>query len=254
MRVKPNTRKGTTVLGHFIDALTWDETLDIILTWVKQSQKGYVCLCNVHSAVTALDNNDLRIALMRANLVLPDGEPIAWVMRKKGFPNQNRLPGPDLMLKICQLAEDNDIKIFLFGSKEPTLDRLATKLKGKFPKLHIAGIYSPKYGDWSDKDVSQYINVINQSGAKIVFVGIGCPKQEIWMSNNSHRIEGLLFGVGAAFDFHAGSLKRAPALMQKLGLEWLHRLVNEPKRLWKRYLTTNTKFIMNLYSTLRDKD
>ena len=176
-------------------------------------------------------------------MVLSDGAPLAWVLRRKGYINQRRIAGPDLMYKLSDKLQQTGLSIFLFGSSKKTLTKLKSNLNLYFPKLKIAGSLSPKYGVWTQEEEQQYIDEINASGAGIIFIGLGCPKQEIWIVKNRENINGVMLGVGAAFDFHAGTVKRAPELFQKLGLEWLHRLLSEPRRLWKRYLITNTKFI-----------
>lgn len=185
-------------------------------------------------------------------MVLPDGAPVAWTMRRKGYKDQTRIAGPDLMWKLCEAAARNAVPVFLFGSKPETLSALDAHLKHSFPKLDIRGSLSPRFGQWTDEEEAGYIDTIIQSGARIVFVGLGCPKQEIWMSNTKHRIDGVLLGVGAAFDFHAGIIKRAPLFYQRMGLEWAHRLTSDPLRLWKRYLFTNSRFLLHLPATLHD--
>lgn len=245
-------RTGTRVLGTFIDAGTWSQIVGNLLDWASTNRSGAVCLCNVHSAVTALDNEQLATALATAEMVLPDGAPVAWTMRRKGFRQQNRIAGPDLMSRICDAAASRGISIFLFGSRNETLCALETKLRDKFPRLDIRGTLSPRFGAWTSDEEEQYVATINSSGAEIVFVGLGCPKQEIWMAKNKGHVKGILLGVGAAFDFHAGVVQRAPKIYQKLGLEWAHRLAAEPRRLWKRYAYTNTRFLLNLPSTLLD--
>lgn len=236
-------REGASVLSTFVDAISWDDAVARIVNWGLQRESRIVCLCNVHSSVTATKDDTLSRALAKSDLVLPDGAPIAWMLRRKGFPNQTRIAGPDLMARICQELTQNGPTVFLFGSTQNTLERLHRMLLTQHPSLRIAGILSPKYGSWSNEEESAYIDAINQSGAGLVFIGLGCPKQEIWMANNRSRIDGVMLGVGAAFDFHAGTVRRAPFLYQKFGLEWLHRLLSEPRRLWRRYLSTNTRFL-----------
>ena len=236
-------RSGTLVLNTFIDAINCSDAVNTITSWATNNCSKTVCLCNVHSCVTAYDNNHLSNALASSDLVLPDGSPIAWVMRRKTHTNQRRVAGPDLMLKICEKAQKTTIRVCLFGSSKKTLQKLKESLLVKYPTLNIVGTISPKFGKWGKEEEEQYIRAINNSGANIIFVGLGCPKQEIWMIDNKDRIQGVLLGVGAAFDFHAFNIKRAPLFLQNLGLEWLHRLASEPKRLWKRYLITNSRFI-----------
>lgn len=236
-------RKGRKVLSTFIDALSWDESIDLISRWGSNRESRTVCLCNVHSSVSAINDTSLAASLADSDMVLPDGSPIAWALRKKGFKHQHRIAGPDLMEKLCKSIENTNLGIFLFGSTTETLQKLEQYLNSNFPNLSLTGKLSPKYGNWSIAEEENYIKTINNSGAGIVFIGLGCPKQEIWMIKNRKKVHGVMLGVGAAFDFHAGTIKRAPLIMQKTGLEWLHRLLSEPRRLWKRYLITNTKFI-----------
>ena len=236
-------RIGAPVLNTFIDALGWDDVIVTVLNWGVSRQPRTVCLCNVHSAVTAMDNADLANALSTSDMVLPDGAPVAWVLRRKGFKRQTRIAGPDLMLKLCEALQYRSVGVFLFGSSEKTLQQLQHNLGKKFPGLTIRGTLSPKYGAWSQGDESHYIGTINRSGAEIIFVGLGCPRQELWMAKHSREIPGVLVGVGAAFDFHARTIQRAPEFMQRAGLEWLHRLASEPRRLWRRYLIMNSCFL-----------
>ena len=236
-------RKGAKVIGTFIDALSWNESIERIIEWGKQRQSKCVCLCNVHSSVTATNDENLATALSHSDMVLPDGAPVAWVLRRKGYRDQTRIAGPDLMERLCKALKNTDTGVYLFGASEETLVKLKDALTQKHPGLKILGALSPKYGDWSKAEEKKYIEKINQSGAGIIFVGLGCPKQEIWMANNRENIQGVMLGVGAAFDFHAGMIKRAPMIIQKAGFEWLHRLLSEPGRLWKRYLVTNSIFL-----------
>lgn len=182
-------------------------------------------------------------------MALPDGAPVAWTMRRRGYRGQRRISGPDLMLQLCAASSDTGVGVFLFGSTPHTLEVLQLQLCRVYPNLRIAGALSPKFGAWDADTAARYVEKINASGAGIVFVGLGCPRQEIWMASVRNRVNAVMLGVGAAFDFHAGTIQRAPEWMQRSGLEWLHRLVSEPRRLWKRYLVTNTLFIMH---TLRD--
>lgn len=238
------SRRGSHVLGTFIDAGDWTSFLQRLLSWAGRREQRTVCLCNVHSAVTAREDNALADALAASDLVLPDGAPIAWTLKRRGFTNQTRIAGPDLMLRLCAELEQADIGVFLFGSSNETLDKLVIRLQQRFPNLHICGALSPQYGIWTEAVENSYIEKINASGAGVIFIGLGCPRQEIWMSARKPDVCGVMLGVGAAFDFHADTIRRAPDWMQRVGLEWLHRLLSEPRRLWKRYLITNTKFLV----------
>lgn len=180
---------------------------------------------------------------MEADMSTPDGAPIAWMLRRLGYPAQERINGPDLMLHYCAHAERTGESVFLYGGRIETLLLLEQRLKEKFPELRIAGRYSPPFRKLTEEEDRQVTEKINSSGAATVWVGLGCPKQEQWMAEHRGAINAVMIGVGAAFDYHAGTLRRAPVWMQQNGLEWLHRLCKEPSRLWKRYLLTNTLFL-----------
>ncbi len=231
------------VIGTYIDVLGWVNAIDIIHSWSKSRSSKYVCICNAHSLVTAKSNVSFKSALDSADLATADGAPVAWMMRRLGFPAQIRVNGPDLMWHYCANAELSGEKIYLYGGTQATLDILKGKLIASFPKLVIAGAYSPPFRPLTAEEDERIINDINQSGAGTVWVSLGCPKQEIWMLDHLNKIQAVMIGVGAAFDYHAGVIKRAPLWMQLNGLEWLHRLWSEPKRLWKRYFVTNLLFI-----------
>lgn len=230
------------MLGTRVDALTWSEALERILIWASAFESRFICLCNVHSVMTARKDTDLRRALSDADMVAPDGMPVAWTMRLKGIAQQQRIDGPDLMLRICADAVHRKLPIFLYGGSEQTLDLLRTRLLGWFPELIIAGSVSPPYRSLTPQEDQEIIQHIHDSRPAILFVGLGCPKQEKWMAAHRNQIQAVTVGVGAAFDFHAGTLRRAPPWMQRTGLEWLFRLVSEPRRLWKRYLVANVQF------------
>jgi N-acetylglucosaminyldiphosphoundecaprenol N-acetyl-beta-D-mannosaminyltransferase len=197
----------------------------------------------VHSIVTAIENKQFGSALKSADMITPDGAPVAWMLRRLGHEDQQRINGPDLMWRYCELAQYRDESIFFYGGSEETLVKLKTKLLNAFPKLKIAGAISPPYRELSPEEDAAMVMQINESGAGIVWVGLGCPKQELWMEAHRCRVNAVMVGVGAAFDFHAGTVKRAPKWMQNCSLEWLHRLLSEPKRLWRRYLITNIVFL-----------
>lgn len=215
----------------------------------KSEQGAYVCVANVHMLTIARSQPSFRSVLENASLVLPDGMPLVWSQKLKGFHNAERVCGPDVMLELCKLANSNNESIYLLGSSRHTLDLLSGNLIKSFPGLVIAGTYSPTMLSEKPSIDQALIENINDSGASIIFVGLGCPKQEYWCAAYAPHLNGITIGVGAAFDFHAGTKKRPPHLVQKMGFEWLYRLLSEPRRLWKRYLVTNTYF---LYYSLID--
>lgn len=238
------TRPGAKVLGTFIDALDWEGALDRIFRWAARQESRSVCCCNVHSAVTATREPKFMAALAAADMTTADGAPMAWMMRRLGFPEQGRIDGPDLMWNCCAAAAAQGRAIFLYGSSLETLAALQTRLRAAFPGLVIAGTCSPPYRPLTPQEDAQTVDAIKASGAGVVFVSLGCPKQELWLADHRDRIPAVLIGVGAAFDYHSGALRRAPVWVRKAGLEWFFRLAVEPRRLWKRYLVTNSIFLL----------
>jgi N-acetylglucosaminyldiphosphoundecaprenol N-acetyl-beta-D-mannosaminyltransferase len=240
----PLQRHVERVLETRIDVISWPQALDFISGWASRHESRYVCICNVHSVVTATQDRSFEQVINQADLATPDGAPIAWMLRGLGFRGQRRINGPDLMLKYCEMASAGNESIFLFGSTEETLRTLQARLRDRFPSLRIAGAISPPFRPMSEQEDAEIVAAINASGAGTVWVSLGCPKQEKWMAAHRGRVQAVMIGVGAAFDYHAGTLKRAPSWMQNNGLEWLHRMVSEPRRLTKRYLQTNSVFIV----------
>lgn len=252
------------VVGTPIDVINWDGALAQLNTWAAHHESRYVCICNVHSVVTASQDAEFGRVVGAADMATPDGAPVAWMIRRLGHVGQQRINGPDLMWRYCEASQWMDCRaalamtggvddsgggaggaaIFLYGSSEETLATLKAKLLAAFPSLKIAGVISPPFRVLSPDEDAAIVEQINASGAGVVFVSLGCPKQELWMAAHRGRIHAVMIGVGAAFDYHAGTIKRAPKWMQDCGLEWLHRLVSEPRRLWKRYLVTNTLFVL----------
>lgn len=237
------------VIGTLIDVVDWDQAIARISTWAIKRESRYVCICNVHSVVTAKTNPNFKDIVDNSDMATPDGAPVAFVIRKQGYKEQKRINGPDLMWKYCKFASSQPQSIYLYGGSSQTLGLLQTKLLETFPTLKIAGAFSPPYRDLTVDEKQEVIDRINQSGAGTVWVSLGCPKQEVWMAESKHHINAVMIGVGAAFDYHAGTIRRAPIWMQNAGLEWLYRLCSEPRRLFKRYLVTNTLFIAYLLTT-----
>ena len=232
------------VLGTPIDVATWRESLNRIAGWVRAGEPRVVATCNVHSIVTARRDPELRAAIESADLSTADGMPVAWFLSLLRRRRQERIAGPDLMWHYCGEAAGRGERIFLFGSTPRTLGLLSARLQRDFPGLEVVGTIAPPWGEWSATLEDDLVERINASGAQLVFVGLGCPKQELWMYRQRHRIPAVLVGVGAAFDFYAGTVRRAPLWMQKSGLEWAWRLAREPRRLVGRYLRTNVVFLL----------
>ncbi len=234
------------LMGTRMDALGWEDVLSRILSWAGLSgleSSRTICACNVHSLVTARRDKAFAAALNSADLCTPDGAPVAWLMRQSGWPEQQRISGPDLMWQLMREAERLALPVFLLGGTIATLEELRARLKVSVARLRLVGQCSPACRAMSEEDDRHIRRLIETSGARLVFVGLGCPKQELWMARQRGRLPAVMIGVGAAFDYHAGTLRRAPLVWQHAGLEWLYRLAMEPGRLMKRYLVTNTLFL-----------
>lgn len=234
------------VLGVPIDSITWEGALSQIAEWGQRGDSKYVCLCNVHSVVTAAHDRQFHRAIAASDMATPDGAPVAWMLRRLGRPDQVRVNGPDLMwslFNVLQTTAPRSSSVFLYGSTDETLASVRARCFDAFPAVRIVGAISPPFRELTEEEDNAIVSRINESGAGLVFVGLGCPKQELWMAEHRGRINAVMLGVGAAFDFHARTTRRAPEWMQHNGLEWLYRLLSEPKRLWRRYLVSNSLFI-----------
>ncbi|WP_245995129.1 WecB/TagA/CpsF family glycosyltransferase [Inmirania thermothiophila] len=225
-----------------MDATSYDDATERVLTWARRKESRYVCLANVHMVMEARDDPAFRAVVNGADLVTPDGMPLAWMLRRQGVRGQDRVCGPDLMPAICAAAAAEGVGVGFFGGRSEVLDRLVARVRERFPGLEIPYAWSPPFRELSSEEDEREVRRINDSGAGILFVGLGCPKQEWWMARHRGRVRAVMLGVGAAFDFHAGTVRRAPRWMREAGLEWVHRLVQEPRRLWRRYLRHNLRF------------
>jgi len=214
-----------------------------ILRAASTGNYGYVCIANVDMLTRAKRSPELSTALRRSLFTFMDGMPVVWALKLKGCLNAERNYGPALMLSVCEKAARHKTSIFLYGGSSDELLALQVSLKRRIPDLRIAGALSPPLLPEKPAIDSEVVKQINASGARIVFVGLGCPKQEHWMAVHSGQINAVCIGVGLAFAQNAGKVARAPALMQRMGMEWLFRLIQEPKRLWRRYLVGNSMFI-----------
>lgn len=236
-------RRRVSVLGQPLDAVTWEDALARIADWAFRRESRYVCISNAHSVVTGSQDAAFAQVLQGADLVTPDGAPVAWMLRRMGVVAQERINGPDLMWRYCAEAARRGEAVYLYGGTPDTLVLLQQRLKAAFPGLVIAGAMSPPFRAPTPDEIDRDVQAINDSGAGTVWVSLGCPKQELWMAARRGQVKAVMIGVGAAFDYHAGTIRRAPPWMQRSGLEWLHRLLSEPRRLWRRYLVTNSLFI-----------
>lgn len=233
-----------TILGTRIDATSYEDACDRIQTWIEQNLSCYIVAANVHVVMTGYWRKRYQHIINQAKLITPDGMPLVWGMRLLGMRQQRRVYGPDLMLAWCDRAAKLNIPLFLYGGTENTLQQLKFNLVKQFPRLSIAGTYAPPFRSLTPEEETRDRNLIESSGAKVVLVGLGCPKQEEWMFRQQGLLPVIMIGVGAAFSFHSGEVSQSPRWMMNLGLEWLYRLITEPKRLWRRYLINNPSFLL----------
>ncbi len=240
----PPPRVRDCVIGVPIDVVSWDEALARLSRWGGAHESRVVCICSVHSVVTARQDQSFGDIVRAADMATPDGAPVAFMLRRSGHAAQERINGPDLMWKFCERADRSGERVFFYGGQPKVLEQLCARLKAQFPGLDVAGTYAPPFRALSAEEDEEIVRQINASGAGVVWVGLGCPKQERWMQAHRGRIQAVMVGVGAAFDYHAGTLRRAPRWMQKRGLEWVYRLAHEPRRLWRRYLVANSVFVV----------
>ncbi len=243
------------ILGSPLAVLDYAKAIAIVREWSESDRVFAIAAANTH--VVSLARHDLafRGALEKFDLLLPDGMPLVWCINRALPPEErlrDRVYGPTFMLRFLKASSDEpDATHFLVGGPQSLLDQLAQQLVRQMPALQIAGSYVPPFGEWDDAEDRKIIRAIADSGARYIWVGLGCPKQELWIARNKHRLSrGVYFAVGAAFAFHAGQVRQAPRWLQDHGFEWLYRLWSEPRRLAKRYLRYNTLF---LYYLLRDR-
>ncbi|MEO1265855.1 MAG: WecB/TagA/CpsF family glycosyltransferase, partial [Pseudomonadota bacterium] len=242
---KPAADQRINILGVPVSVVDMTTAIERIGGWIARKEARYVCVSDVHSVMRGHDDPDHMAALADADMVTPDGTPLVWVSRLRGNTEIRRVCGPDLMLEICKASEASGWRHYFYGGTEATGASLSEKLATYYPGLNICGSYAPPFRPLSAEETEAALDHIRASRADIVWVSLGCPKQERWMHEMSARLPGMtLIGVGAAFDFHSGNVKRAPVWMQRNGLEWLHRLMSEPRRLWRRYLIMAPRFVL----------
>lgn len=231
------------ILGVDVSAVNMKKALSYIESNLKDLSGEYICVANVHTTVMSYDNADYCKIQNDAALTLPDGGPLSVVGRQLGYKQMNRVTGPDLMGQIFACSVTRHYKHYFLGSTQETLDKLHTRLKKEYKGIQIVGMFSPPFREMTVSEKQKIVLEINGSEPDFVWVGLGAPKQEQWMYQHKGKIKGLMIGVGAGFDYYAGNIKRAPEWMQKWSLEWLYRLIQDPKKLWKRYAYTNLKFL-----------
>lgn len=238
------------ILGVNIAAINMEWLVRYLDENVNYLSGDYICVSNVHTTVTSYEDAAYCAVQNGGIMAIPDGGPLSTIGRRRSFKNMSRTTGPSLMEEIFKISIDKGYRHYFYGSTEETLEKLFVKLKENYLGLKIAGMYSPPFKPLSDEEDSEIVDTINKTEPHFVWIGLGAPKQENWMAAHQGKINGLMIGVGAGFDYYAGNISRAPEWMQKSNLEWLYRLMQDPRRLFKRYFKTNLKFI---YLTIRDK-
>lgn len=232
------------ILDVGISTTSYRQTCKFLTEWGSAHASGYVCVCNVHTIMEAHKNPEYKAILNGAEIATPDGMPLVWCLRRMGFPRQNRVYGPDLLLAFAAYASrQSEITSYFFGGAPGVAHKLANSLTCRFPGFKTAGCESPPYRDLSPEEDQAYVDAINASGANVIWIGLGAPRQEQWMAAHANRINAIMVGVGAAFDFLSGHKPQAPRWMMQMGLEWLFRLRAEPRRLWSRYFLHNPHFL-----------
>jgi N-acetylglucosaminyldiphosphoundecaprenol N-acetyl-beta-D-mannosaminyltransferase len=233
------------IVGVPVNVIDYDRTLDWIDAMVAERRRSYVCVCNVHTVMAAREDPELRSALQSSSLNVPDGQPLVWAINALGHSLHDRVYGPELMARASANAASTGHRFYLYGGRDQAaLMQLGANLRRRFPGVNIVGGYAPPFRPLAADERAAIIDEINDSGADVVWVGIGVPKQEKWMASLRPHLEApVLVGVGAAFDFHAGLVPQAPPWLQDAGLEWAYRLAHEPRRLWRRYFRYNPRFV-----------
>jgi N-acetylglucosaminyldiphosphoundecaprenol N-acetyl-beta-D-mannosaminyltransferase len=235
------------ILGVNIAAINMEWLMDYTTNNIEKLSGDYMCVTNVHVTVTAYENPEYMAIQNGAVMAIPDGGPLSSVGRKRGYLQMQRTTGPSYMEEVFKVSVKNGYRHYFYGSTEETIEKMKKKLQEKYPGIDIGGSYSPPFRELTEEEDKKIIEKINNSNSDFVWIGLGAPKQERWMAKHMGKISGFMVGVGAGFDYFAGNIKRAPKWMQNCNLEWLYRLCQDPKRLFKRYFQTNTKFLWHIY-------
>ena len=241
--MKPFPMDSRFTLGMRVDNTTYDDATRRIIDWARGGESRYVCVATVHMVMESHDSDRFRGFVNGADLVTADGMPLVWSLRAQGMREASRVYGPHLTESVVRAAEREHLPVGFYGGTPEVLRELLRRMSHRLPNLRIVYAWPPPFRPLTPDEDEKVLQEIQSSGARVLFVGIGCPKQETWMAEHRGCIDGVMLGVGAAFDFLAGAKPQAPAWMQASGLEWLFRLVTEPRRLWRRYLKQNPRFL-----------
>jgi N-acetylglucosaminyldiphosphoundecaprenol N-acetyl-beta-D-mannosaminyltransferase len=232
------------ILGVRVDATSYADAAARVVRWATSGESRYVCVANVHMVMESRDDPSFRAVVNGADLVTADGMPLVWALRLLGVRSATRVYGPDLTPAVCEAAAERGVPVGFYGGTEDVVARMTANLGRRVPGLRVVYRHSPPFRRLTDDETAADLSAIRRSGARILFVGLGCPKQERWMAAQRGKLDAVMLGVGAAFDFLAGTKAQAPRALQRLGLEWCFRLAHEPRRLWRRYLRHNPRFVL----------
>jgi N-acetylglucosaminyldiphosphoundecaprenol N-acetyl-beta-D-mannosaminyltransferase len=244
-----NNLESRYILEMRVDATSYASAVETVVGWARNGESRYVCCANVHSVMESFDSPQLRKCMNEADLVTSDGMPLVWALRSLGVPAATRVYGPDLVPKVLRAADREGLRVGFYGGSPDTLKLLSHLTHQQFPGL-VGFEFSPPFRELSPEEDHGIVERINASGVQVLFVGLGCPKQERWMAEHKDRVQAVMLGVGAAFDFLTGAKPQAPGWMQSMGLEWMFRLAVEPERLWRRYLKHNPRFVAHFAAQL----
>jgi N-acetylglucosaminyldiphosphoundecaprenol N-acetyl-beta-D-mannosaminyltransferase len=242
-----DSRRVANVLGVDVDVVDLEDALAYLAALLQGSRKGYICVAGVHGVVEAQRDARLMEIYSGSAMTIPDGMPLAWVGRMQGHTGMQRVTGPDLMLEVFRRTEFADVTHFFYGGREGIARELQDRIQQQFPWVNIVGTHTPPFRELSDSEETELISSIAVLKPDMIWVGIGCPKQEIFMARYLPNLETkLMLGVGAAFDFHTGRIRDCAGWIKRAGLQWLHRLLQDPKRLWWRYVRVNPAFLWQI--------
>ena len=231
------------ILGMRVDATSYEDASRRVVRWAREERSGYVCVASVHMVMEAFDSGAFRQVVNGADIVTPDGKPLSWALKALGVRRSTQVRGTDLTTHVIERAAREHVPIGLYGGTPELLETFVRVLETRYPGIRVVCQIAPPFRPLTQEEDEEATREIVESGARILFVGIGCPKQERWMAAHKGRVPTIMLGVGAAFDFHTGRVRQAPRWMQTAGLEWAFRLMMDPKRLWKRYAKHNPRFV-----------
>ncbi len=241
------------VLKMSVSLTSLNKAVKQVTDWAQRNESRYLCAANVHMCMEVFDDPEFADTVNGADLTVPDGRPIYWAQKLMGYGEASQIRGEDLAIGLFEAAEEERIRVGFYGSTQETLSNIKNRLHSLYPLLDVCFMCAPPFGTLSEKEMNAAVAEINASKVQILFLGLGCPKQETWMAENKNGVSCVMLGVGAVFDYISGDKKAAPDLLKMLGLEWLFRLISEPRRLWKRYLKHNPRFVYYLSLQLLGK-